>query len=217
MNKKEKKILIFTVITFVILFAIGEANFIAFMILFVGLIGVWHSRSKRMKEEFFNNLEQEAKVYITKTTGQRSLPVVSSEIFLGDKEIAFFEENVALSETRSVRQSSGSGAGVRIAKGVSVGGYSGSSRSQQEWHTVDHGTFTITNQKIVFSGEKENRIVELKKIFNYQIRNGQIAISYQKKNIRLSVANPLICSYILDVIKRTSDPTNLSDSDFELL
>ena len=45
-----------------------------------------------------------------------------------------------------------------------MGGGSGQSTSTQEWALIDTGMLTITNQRVIFDGGQQDRIVALDKI-----------------------------------------------------
>jgi hypothetical protein len=76
--------------------------------------------------------------------------------------------NVSLKEPRAIRKSSGSygGPSIRIAKGVSVrlGTFGSTSESHQEIRMIDKGILTLTNKRLVFSGELKTIQFEFRKI-----------------------------------------------------
>ena len=92
---------------------------------------------------------------------EKKLEPISTTLFLDKDENAFFKESTVLMEARAVRQSVGAGLGLRVMKGVYVGGYKGQSESSQELRAIESGDLIITNKKLVFRGTKENRVIPL--------------------------------------------------------
>lgn len=93
----------------------------------------------------------------------------TSVIFRQGEELLSVLPNVSLKEPRAVRQSSGGYAGptFRIAKGVSfkMGRFGSTSESHQEIRDIDSGILTITNERLVFSGNLKTINIDLRKIF----------------------------------------------------
>ena len=54
-------------------------------------------------------------------------------------------------------------------KGVYIGGTKGRSESEQEWKEICTGEFIVTNKRIIFDGNSENRSYNLDRIIG--IRN----------------------------------------------
>ncbi len=101
---------------------------------------------------------------------------------------------------------------MRVAKGVYIGGTSGRSISTQQWAALDTGRLTITNQRLVFVGGKEDRTIPLKKIVSVNSSLTEILISVEgrQKTIALAVPNPLIARLIIGICSQVNDPSNLS-------
>jgi len=83
-------------------------------------------------------------------------------------------------EGRAVRTGGYAGTRVRVAKGVSVniGGFQ--AESHQELREIDDGIFTLTDQRIVFSGSKRTLSIKLNKIItvdSYPDNTRVVAIS----------------------------------------
>lgn len=92
--------------------------------------------------------------------------------------------NITFKEPRSVRTSYGSYGGptVRLMKGVSfrLGGASHRSTSHDEITTIDRGTLTITNKRLIFTGSQKTLNYNLSKILS--ITEYKDAIVIQKEN-----------------------------------
>ncbi len=102
--------------------------------------------------------------------------------------------------------------GVRVAKGVYIAGTSGRSISTQQWAALDRGQLTITNQRLVFVGGKEDRTVPLKKIVFVRSSLTEIFVSVEgrQKTIALAVPNPMIAKFVIGPCSQVADPSNLS-------
>jgi hypothetical protein len=86
--------------------------------------------------------------------------------------------------------------GLRVAKGVWVGGTSGRSASTQEWTKIDVGSLTITNKRLLFDGAKEDRTVPLTKIISVHntLTGVEVSVEGCQKAMVFDAANPLIAS-----------------------
>ena len=178
---------------------------------------------KQIKQAQIDNnpILKEAQEYFDTVTENKAVPTITTDLFLKDKEEAILEEeNCSISETRAVRSHSGKGGSVRIAKGVSIGGYSGTSRSNQEWKVLDFGTLTLTNKRIIYTGNKETRDILLSKVVSAKIEKGlwgssrylEINTSNRKKSIRFSIqGNEYIWSLLLQLLKQGADLLHIEE------
>lgn len=98
--------------------------------------------------EFFAQQLYENKVHLP----TRDCPVILKRA----EEAVLVLPNITLKEPRAVRTSVGGYAGptIRIAKGISFRLGSGTSRSvsHDEITSIDKGTLTITNKRLIFTG-----------------------------------------------------------------
>ena len=175
--------------------------------------------SSSHKAEKKDALIGEAESYIAAIKNQKQLPQISSDaLFLASGEHAFLEEQVILKETRAVRKSSGGFGGLRIMKGVTIGGWSGTSESHQEWRQLDSGQLVLTNKKIIFRGGKENRTIPIDKIVAFETYSDrvEIVIDGRTKNIAFSVKNPLIWKIAISIIKNAKDPLDLGNTNLNV-
>ena len=86
---------------------------------------------------------------------------------------------VILSESRAIRTGAHMGARVRVAKGASIGGGRFESESHDELRVIDTGTFTLTDRRIVYSGELRTHVIPLRKVVAVKVVQGNIAINYE--------------------------------------
>lgn len=106
-----------------------------------------------------------------------SMKQEESTIILKKKEKLYVNLlNISLLEPRAVRTGGYGGPSVRLAKGLyfRVGGFK--AESHEELRNIDQGTLTLTDKRIVFSGNKKTINVNLKKIISINPYNDGISI-----------------------------------------
>jgi hypothetical protein len=166
------------------------------------------------KKERAKIYQQEGQEYIARASDTKSVPEIKTDIFLQKNEKAILEsENSYLQETRAVRKTSGGGAGIRVAKGVTVGKFASTSHSQQQLKVIDQGVLTITNKRIIFTGSEETRDIPISKIAKAVLtgKNLEINATNRKKSMIFSVSgNPVVWNFVLEIIARGDDPLDLS-------
>jgi len=182
-----------------------------FIILVVATVAVRYILRARHRKRLTEQFHQ----YIATIQKSGAFPIVATNIILKPGEAAFYSAPSVLYETRAVRHYQSSHAGVRVMKGLWVGGTSGRSISTQEWAKIDAGWLTITNKRLVFEGQSEERSVLLSKILSVQPRLTQIelAVEGRQKAMVFEAANGMIASLIIRLCCQVSDPLNLSDDN----
>lgn len=172
-------------------------------------MGFFTSSKEKKKKE----LQTELDAYVVTIKKRGGFPVIATSVALKTAEQAILEEVVTLKETRSVTTRSGSGAGIRVMKSVYLGSSSGTSRSHNEWQTIDIGTLVITNQRIIFDGRSENRVVLLDRVIsiNPNLDGIEVSIENKQKSSFYTVKNSLIWSSVFNIlhdleIKRNEKP-----------
>jgi hypothetical protein len=131
----------------------------------------------KQRRELRDRLFNEARDFTATVQKNQALPPVPTDIILKPGESAFYSTPSTLYETRAVRTYQAGHGGVRVAKGVYIGGTSGRSISTQQWAALDTGRLTITNQRLVFVGGKEDRTIPLKKIVSVNSSLTEILVS----------------------------------------
>ena len=107
-----------------------------------------------------------------------SIQQEESPIILKNKEKLYVAlSNISLSEPRAVRTGGYGGPSVRLAKGLSfrLGGFK--AESHEELRNIDQGTFTLTDKRIVFSGNKKTINVGLNKVISINPYSDGISIT----------------------------------------
>ena len=158
--------------------------------------------SKRKIEERKNKLMEELNLFIEQIKIKKKIEPITTDLFLKEGENAYLSESVTLLETRAVRHHVTGGGGFRVMRGVYVGGASGTSESKDEWRVIDKGFLTLTNERLIFDGNKEDRIIPLKKIISVKASLDSIEISTEtrKKSMLFTVNNPLIWGTVIQVL-----------------
>lgn len=163
-------------------------------------------------------LIKDANLYLERIKKDKNIPIISSRLLLESDEKAFLEEAVSCYETRAVRKNRGGFGGLRIIKGVNIGGYSGQSESDQEWRLVDSGTLTLTNKRLVFDGEKSNKFFVLSKIISVEsfLKSIRLSSDGKTKDVEFSVNNPITWALLINVAKQVKNPLDLSGVNLDV-
>lgn len=181
----------------------------------MGLFGI-KTKKEKLLDQANKNLE-DAQVFMDEVKNKKALTPITTSFLLKPQEEAYLQTESFLLESRSTRyfQSSGSGGGMRVMKGVYVGGSSrsGKSESKQELKVIDKGDLVLTNQRLVFSGEKESRNIPLKKVSVFESQVDSVVITEEGKSKRMyfTVPNSAIWSFVFQILLRFPDPHKLGD------
>ncbi len=134
------------------------------------------SNSQQNDLEFFAQQLYENKVHLP----TRDCPIILKRA----EEAVLVLPNITFKEPRAVRTSVGGYAGptIRIAKGISfrLGGGTSRSVSHDEIKTIDKGTLTITNKRLIFTGSMKTLNYNLSKILS--ITDFKDGIGIQRDN-----------------------------------
>jgi len=131
------------------------------------------------------------KAYFADINTTHRIPEVSTDILLDPGEKAYlYDDHVSLLEMRAARKTETVGAGVRVLKGVYVGGASGTSRAYDELCEIGSGTLTLTNKRIIFNGASNPRNIPLQNI---------IAVNESSEIIEISLKNRIKSMYFTGV------------------
>jgi hypothetical protein len=173
------------------------------------------AKQRRTQREL---MVQQARDFIATVQQKRALTTVATTIILKPDEQAFYSTPSTLYETRAVRRYQAGHTAFRVAKGVYVGGTSGRSISTQEWAKLDTGSLTITNKRLVFVGDKEDRTIPLNKVVSVDSTLTEIVVSVEgrQKVMTLTVPNSLIAAAIIRLSPHANDPLNLPDDKISL-
>ena len=108
----------------------------------------------------------------------KTMPSVPCNLVLPLGEVCFWvDEGVTLYEVRSVRTSSHTFGSIPITRGVRIGKGISRSESEEEWRAIACGTLYVTNKKIFFDGDKQNRTIPLSKVASIKSETSSVEIS----------------------------------------
>ncbi len=172
----------------------------------------------RNRKDAALSVREDAHAFIEQLKSERKLPTIPSALLLDEGERVIFEESTTLKETRAIRHSIGVGMGTSIMKGVRVGTYKSRSESKQEWRLIDTGKLVLTNKRIIFNGEKENRAILVSQIISIEAyRDGiELSIKSKTKGTIFSVSNPYIWNIAIRIIHSVKDPFNLEGMELNI-
>ena len=170
-------------------------------------VGFVRSHNKKIKSQKEEDARAELEARIEQVSTMSRLPVVTPEaIVMRSGEVCHYQEaaNVLQVKNEVVGHTSGSsGISVRVAKGVTL--HSGGSRGHAIRQDVSHtypGYFTITNQRIVMTGEKgfEHPLSKLTALTLFNGYEG-ITLQFGRFGYTVLMDEPYIVPKILELIK----------------
>lgn len=148
--------------------------------------------SKIKPHPYWKEKEEEAPQVATETI---QLKKVRTSLMLKRDEVAYFEINSTLSETRAERRHQSVFAGRR-QKNTFFGGSSGRSKSHQVLTDIDSGLLILTNKRLVFDGKETNRTIKLNKIMSVDIETNfwssdqlEMSVEGRQKSMYFSVSD----------------------------
>ena len=172
---------------------------------------------KKYNERVMQTLIEGADAFVDDIIKAKKLKPISTHINLKIGEAAFLQCNSVLKETRNVRYYQSGHAGLRVMKGFYIGKTSGKSESQEEFKSIDMGTLTLTNKRLVFDGSSNSRNILLPKLIAVNSFRNSISVSSEsrQKSMAFTVTNPLIWEFTIKLLSSIQDPLNLTDAEIE--
>ncbi len=155
---------------------------------------------KPSAEESFN-WEQEHYKWrlLNEDTG---LPTCQASILLKHGEAAYWEGAAVLLEARSVRRADHAGRSVGLGMGIRVGHGQTISRGHEEMTVISQGVLTVTNLRLFFNGDKQNRSLLVGNIVSLDTNGKSVEIGMENhaKNMVFSVRNGFILRDIIEAV-----------------
>jgi len=179
----------------------------AIVLLVVGSV-FWAKNNAEQERQSLERQNAIAESYVAQANRNGGLPTVDTNVMLKRGEAAFYSAPTTLYETRAVRHHTAGHGGVRVARGVWIGGTRGKAESHQEWRHIDDGSLTVTNQRIIFDGRKTNRAVPLDKLISFDIGIGEVEISASNRQKSMVFTAGEQSSVLGSIIKICSDSIN---------
>jgi Short C-terminal domain len=178
-------------------------------------MNIFKSKAKKQAElkAAIIPLIAEKNQFIKDAVTMKRIPTITppTSLILEKDERLILTDPTTLREARAVRENSGGFGSVRMGR-ARIGGYSGTSFSTLQWANLDKGTLYLTNHRLIFQGNKENRNIPLKSIAALQsLPFGTISMSIagKPKNIQFPVRNPYLWEAVTK-IERTSLGDNIA-------
>jgi len=168
----------------------------------------WAKQNAEQERQKLERQNAIAESYVAQANRGGGLPAVDANVMLKRGEAAFYSAPTTLFETRAVRHHVAGHGGVRVARGVWIGGTRGRAESHQEWRRIDDGSLTVTNQRIIFDGRKTNRTVPLDKLISFDTGLGEVEISTSSRQKSMVFTAGEQASVLGSVIKICSDAVN---------
>jgi hypothetical protein len=189
-------------------------SLIIFSIIITFLYFYWQ---KKYNEQVNQRLSKEVESYIEEILKSKSLKPISTHLILKEDELAFLQCQSILKEPRAVRHYQSGHSGIRIVKGFYIGKSSGTSQSQEELKSIDRGTLTLTNRRLVFNGFSNSRNMPLSKLIKVHSFQDAISVSIdsKQKNSILVVSNPLIWEFTVRLLLNVQNPLELTNIEIE--
>ena len=157
------------------------------------------------------NLREEAMQWAAKAEANGGFIPLAVDIALRADEAVFFKSFSCLYEVRAIRVTNHVGAHYRVTQRIGVGSARSVSESHDEWRPISTGTLYITNQSVLFVGDQQSRMVEIKKIVSVKNTDSIIEVvsDNRVKSMRFTVSNGLIAKVLLDhLVKTVGKPLN---------
>lgn len=197
-SRKAKMVSHIYLISFMLLMSMGSAQellpmyIITTLILYliVGLCWIPKLCSNKIKNDIQQQYDEEYEEAI-KELKSGTIKVINTNMILKNGEEALLQCYCSLKETRAVRHSFGNGSSVRVFKGFSVHSGKSTSYSTDEYTTIDRGSIVLTTNRIIFDGEKSDRVIPLKDIISINpFLNGiEVSTSRYKKSMIFVLPN----------------------------
>lgn len=185
------------------------------------LVGCWwvaNNTGKGGRKKKLQKAEIAAKAYFEPIIASKTLPVITVDVNLQkDEKCYYVEENVSLGEERSVRVTRGTGASVRVVKGVWVHGYGSNSISTPTLRKVDNGTVFLTNKRLIFLGRFHNKNIKYDDILATNQYSDAISLSIASngKNEYFFVKNSLLLKGMMFFAPYGDDLKKIKDIDMQ--
>lgn len=176
-------------------------------------------QKKEKRKAVIQSKVNEVKNYFDLVNQEKKLPTINTNILLKKDEVAYLQDSVRLFELRAARKSTRGGGAVRVAKGVYIGGTSGTSRSFDELREIDSGRLILTNQRIVFDGNTNTRDIKLDKIISVTeyIDGIEIAIEGRTKSqTYIGMSNPYLWKALIHYLRQIPETGELPTADIEV-
>ncbi len=136
---------------------------------------------------------------------------ISANINLHKGEVALFTTQVTLSEDRTSSKRIGSSAGISVPVGhgirIRTGSYHGRTVKTTKLLKIDQGHFTVTTQRLVFTGTHGSVVLLTNKVLNTTLYKDGVEVraeNRQKREVFLCASPKLLNIYIVAAMRLSS-------------
>ena len=174
-------------------------------ILFICQIFLWRRQNKR-QQALIKAADSEYRSWRCNIYRSGKLSAIPTSICLGKGEHCYYKVSATLSEPKSIRKTTHFGGAVHVAKGVTLGGGNSISELHDEWRKISSGTLYVTNRRIIFDGDMQNRTVKLSELLSVLADARRIAISAsnRQKTMLFSDLNGQIAHDIITILRKSA-------------
>ena len=182
---------------------------LAIVVFFFVLDAIRSYMNKGKSEDRVKRMATDAKMFFASLEHRSRLPTMAVDIVLKSGEFGIFQEPSILYESRSYRVFGG---GATRVAGVYIGG--GASEAQQRLKEIDSGKIILTNQRLVFDGQLENRVLNLKDVVSATPWTDAIEVgsSRKQKSQIYTVENPLIWAPMIQMLASGKLPVSTREA-----
>lgn len=166
---------------------------------------IWRKKKKSL-QKLLVAMDSEYANWRRKVAIMRKLEPIQTSLCLNGNEQCYYQASAMLLEPRAVRNTMHLGGGLRVAKGIMVGGGNSYSQSHDEWRELSCGTLCITNKRIIFDGEMHDRAVKLSALTAVSAEPLKLAISSstRQKTMLFTGLNGKLARGIITILRNSS-------------
>jgi len=175
-------------------------------------MGIWNDFFTTLRDiSYQERLQKEAN--ISQEEFDETVKSAIHRLALDKGEQIIYHDFTIYMEPRAVREYVSGRAGIRLAKGIWIGGTRGHAESHQELRKMDYGTLTITNKRLIFTGKFKGQNLTFNKIsfintYSDAIQVGSIS---RQHTMYFSASNGLLPYLAIKDVKRYNEIKQIYD------
>jgi hypothetical protein len=199
-------------------------SFIIIVIFFVIVFVIFRGKRKEQKlaeqRQLQKRLVLDAENFLASVRRQKFFTTIISstplDTMLEKGEKIILDEKTRLFEPRAIRRNVGIGVRSRVTKGISLGTWTSQGESHQEWRKIDTGRIVLTNERIIFNGAIEHRIISVDKVISmHPYTDGiEIGSKSRSKSMIFFLENSFIWGTAINILHSIKDLSDLRTLDF---
>lgn len=175
-------------------------------ILFVIAVAfLWFPPHRRRARKRWKRIRKEAKIFFRDMKARKKAPIVPVNVILKEGEVGILQEPSMLYETRADRLDDGRRGGRAI--------HDGGSKSRPRLKHVDSGRLILTNRRLIFDGQWENRPTNLHDVKSARPLEDAVEVSTDRKSQIYAVGNPLIWAKTIELFVSGKIPVQQDEAE----